>query len=332
MAGSSSTVGTIRIGTRSSRLARWQSDWVADRLCELHPGLVVELVEIKTQGDRDRNSPLAAIGGIGLFTKEIQRAVADGSVDLAVHSLKDLPTQGPADLMLGAVPGARGCGRRPDRAGASNDRGPPTRRPGRHQLAAAPGTVAFYAAGPGDHRGPGQRGDTARTSTGGPARRRGAGLCRATTSGAGASRNPASGAAGVFARGRAGGAGHRVPAGCAGCSCPARSSLTIRPLIAPFVRSARPWPRWKEAAPSPWRPGLEISIKIPPWLMIPPARRWRLTRSYSIRTAEPPWRFRLPAPVMILTPWAVVPPKPCSTREPRRSWRGIPHRDRGPSG
>ena len=77
---------------------------MAERLRELHPGLRVELVEIKTQGDRDRNSPLAAIGGVGLFTKEIQRAVAIGSVDVAVHSLKDLPTQGPGDLILAAVP------------------------------------------------------------------------------------------------------------------------------------------------------------------------------------------------------------------------------------
>jgi hydroxymethylbilane synthase len=95
---------TIRIGTRGSHLARWQAEWVADRLRELHPGLGVELIEIKTQGDRDRNSPLAAIGGVGLFTKEIQRAVRDGSVDVAVHSLKDLPTRGPAELVLAAVP------------------------------------------------------------------------------------------------------------------------------------------------------------------------------------------------------------------------------------
>jgi len=94
----------IRIGTRGSRLARWQANWVADRLREHHPGLQVELVEIKTQGDRDRNSPLTAIGGIGLFTKEIERVVRDGSVDLAVHSLKDLPTREPADLVLAAVP------------------------------------------------------------------------------------------------------------------------------------------------------------------------------------------------------------------------------------
>ncbi|SIO56577.1 hydroxymethylbilane synthase [Singulisphaera sp. GP187] len=96
--------GTIRIGTRGSQLARWQSEWVSARLRALHPGLLVELVEIKTQGDRDRNSPLAAIGGIGLFTKEIQRALLDSTVEIAVHSLKDLPTQGSEELILGAVP------------------------------------------------------------------------------------------------------------------------------------------------------------------------------------------------------------------------------------
>jgi hydroxymethylbilane synthase len=94
----------IRIGTRGSHLARWQSEWVAARLLEHHPALTVELVEIKTQGDRDRNSPLAAIGGSGLFTKEIQRALVDGLVEVAVHSLKDLPTLGPEGLTLGAVP------------------------------------------------------------------------------------------------------------------------------------------------------------------------------------------------------------------------------------
>ena len=95
---------TLRVGTRGSHLARWQANWVADRLAALHPGLEVVLVEIKTQGDRDRNTPLAAIGGQGLFTKEIQRALLDGTVEVAVHSLKDLPTQGPANLTLGAVP------------------------------------------------------------------------------------------------------------------------------------------------------------------------------------------------------------------------------------
>ncbi len=94
----------VRIGTRGSPLARWQADWVADRLRAAHPGLTVELVEIKTQGDRDRNTPLAELGGLGLFTKEIQRVLLDGTVEVAVHSLKDLPTQGPPGLTLGAVP------------------------------------------------------------------------------------------------------------------------------------------------------------------------------------------------------------------------------------
>jgi hydroxymethylbilane synthase len=104
MAVSARTERPIQIGTRGSRLARWQAGWVADRLREVHPGLDVELVEIRTHGDRDRISPLAAIGGAGLFTKEIQRAVRDGSVDVAVHSLKDLPTQGLDELVLAAVP------------------------------------------------------------------------------------------------------------------------------------------------------------------------------------------------------------------------------------
>lgn len=94
----------VRIGTRGSRLARWQAEWVASRLREGHPGLEVRLVEIKTQGDRDRTSPLSAIGGTGLFTKEIQRALIDGAVEIAVHSLKDLPTRVPEGLTLGAVP------------------------------------------------------------------------------------------------------------------------------------------------------------------------------------------------------------------------------------
>ena len=85
----------IRIGTRGSRLARWQAEWVAGRLRAGHPALRVELIEIKTQGDHDRSSPLAVIGGNGLFTKEIQRALLENRVDMAVHSLKDLPTHCP---------------------------------------------------------------------------------------------------------------------------------------------------------------------------------------------------------------------------------------------
>jgi hydroxymethylbilane synthase len=104
MTTSPGALGTFRIGTRSSRLARWQAEWVADQLRRLKPGLKIDLIEIKTHGDRDRNSPLAAIGVVGLFTKEIQRALLDGLVDAAVHSLKDLPTQVTSELVLAAVP------------------------------------------------------------------------------------------------------------------------------------------------------------------------------------------------------------------------------------
>ena len=97
----------LRIGTRGSRLAQWQAEWVASRLSRCHPGLKVELVKIKTHGDPDQNSSLSTIGGTGLFTKEIQRAVLDGAVDIAVHSLKDLPTQSPPGLVLIAVPSGR---------------------------------------------------------------------------------------------------------------------------------------------------------------------------------------------------------------------------------
>src|SRR3954462_4637205 len=91
----------LRLGTRSSALARWQADWVAARLLER--GVSVELVPITTQGDV-KTGPLGQIGGQGLFTKEIQRALLDGRIDLAVHSCKDLPTEPVEGLTIAAVP------------------------------------------------------------------------------------------------------------------------------------------------------------------------------------------------------------------------------------
>ena len=91
----------LRIGTRSSPLARWQAEYVAARLEQL--GNEVEIVFITTQGDV-RSGPLGQIGGQGLFTKEIQRALLAEEVDIAVHSLKDLPTDPVEGLKLGAVP------------------------------------------------------------------------------------------------------------------------------------------------------------------------------------------------------------------------------------
>src|SRR5438552_895389 len=97
-----SSLKAIRIGTRASPLARWQAQWVADQLAAC--GHAVELVPITTQGDVDRQSPIGDIGSTGVFTKELQRALLDGRIDLAVHSLKDLPTESVPGLTLAAVP------------------------------------------------------------------------------------------------------------------------------------------------------------------------------------------------------------------------------------
>jgi hydroxymethylbilane synthase len=94
----------VRIGTRGSPLALWQARHVADGLRAVAPGRPVELVEIQTSGDVVRDAPLAQIGGEGVFTKEIQRALQAGAVDVAVHSLKDLPTFAVENLVLAAVP------------------------------------------------------------------------------------------------------------------------------------------------------------------------------------------------------------------------------------
>jgi hydroxymethylbilane synthase len=94
----------LRIGTRSSPLALWQARFVADRLRPVAAPRPVELVEIETTGDAVRHLPLSEIGGDGVFTKEIQRALLANVVDIAVHSLKDLPTTYVEGLTLAAVP------------------------------------------------------------------------------------------------------------------------------------------------------------------------------------------------------------------------------------
>jgi hydroxymethylbilane synthase len=93
----------LRIGTRASRLALWQADRVAELLRTAHPGLRVERVEMVTVGDRVLDTALSRIGDKGLFTRELEDALRAGRIDLAVHSLKDLPTELPEDLALGAV-------------------------------------------------------------------------------------------------------------------------------------------------------------------------------------------------------------------------------------
>ena len=95
-------MSTLRLGTRRSTLATTQSSWVADRLRAL--GHEVELVEVTTEGDRDRTTPLAQLGGTGVFVSALRTALADGRVDLAVHSLKDLPTAPDPATSVAAVP------------------------------------------------------------------------------------------------------------------------------------------------------------------------------------------------------------------------------------
>jgi hydroxymethylbilane synthase len=93
----------FRIGTRASLLALWQANWVKARLEELHPGIGVTLVHIKTEGDRI-DFPLFAAGGKGLFVKEIEEALVREEIDFAVHSAKDLPAEIPEELELAAFP------------------------------------------------------------------------------------------------------------------------------------------------------------------------------------------------------------------------------------
>ncbi|MFN2571558.1 MAG: hydroxymethylbilane synthase [Gemmatimonadales bacterium] len=92
----------MKIGTRGSQLARWQAEWVRERLAPA--GARAEVVVITTRGDAEVDRPLHELEGTGFFTKEIEDALLDGRIDVAVHSLKDLPTTLPPGLAIGAVP------------------------------------------------------------------------------------------------------------------------------------------------------------------------------------------------------------------------------------
>ena len=94
---------TIIIGTRSSKLALWQAGYIARHLREKHPSLIVEEKRMTTKGDRILDAPLAKIGGKGLFTKELETAMLAGEIDIAVHSLKDMPTEVPEGLVITAI-------------------------------------------------------------------------------------------------------------------------------------------------------------------------------------------------------------------------------------
>ena len=94
----------VKIGTRGSQLALWQANWVKSELNTRHPQLDVELVIIKTKGDKILDVPLAKVGGKGLFVKEIENALLNNQIDIAVHSMKDMPAEIPSGLTVGAIP------------------------------------------------------------------------------------------------------------------------------------------------------------------------------------------------------------------------------------
>src|SRR5499427_934388 len=97
-------MSNLKLGTRGSALALWQANWTKQELETRWPGLTVELIPIRTTGDKILDVPLAKIGGKGLFTKEIDEALLDGRIDLAVHSLKDVPFQLPVGIDFAAIP------------------------------------------------------------------------------------------------------------------------------------------------------------------------------------------------------------------------------------
>jgi hydroxymethylbilane synthase len=94
----------IKIGTRGSKLALWQANWVKSAITSINPSLSVDLIIIKTKGDKILDVPLAMVGGKGLFVKEIEEALLSRQIDIAVHSMKDMPAEIPDGLCIGAIP------------------------------------------------------------------------------------------------------------------------------------------------------------------------------------------------------------------------------------
>ena len=97
------TQRVIKIATRQSPLALWQADYVAERLQQAHPGIKTELVKMVTKGDKILDAPLAKIGGKGLFVKELEQGMLEGTADIAVHSMKDVPVEFPEGLHLAVI-------------------------------------------------------------------------------------------------------------------------------------------------------------------------------------------------------------------------------------
>jgi len=94
----------MRIGTRGSPLALWQANWVKESLSQVYPQLRISLLRIKTKGDKVIDVSLARVGGKGLFVKEIEEKLLAGRIDLAIHSMKDVPVQLPTGLHIQSIP------------------------------------------------------------------------------------------------------------------------------------------------------------------------------------------------------------------------------------
>ncbi len=94
----------LKIGTRASKLALWQANWVESQLNKFFPDAETEIIKISTKGDQILDRPLALVGGKGLFVKEIEKALLENEIDIAVHSMKDMPGDLPTGLTIGAVP------------------------------------------------------------------------------------------------------------------------------------------------------------------------------------------------------------------------------------
>ena len=193
----------LRIATRGSALARWQAERIGSLL-----GDDVEYVLVSTTGDRDQQSELHAIGGQGVFTKEVQQAVLDGNADLAVHSAKDLPAVTPDGLVLGAVPERAD----PRDALVGNTLAElPTGARDRYGVRTAPRAARGVASRPCVRTAARQHRDAAPQARGAGLRRGGGCVCRARTARARGGRNRCARSDRALAAGRSRGACRRVP-------------------------------------------------------------------------------------------------------------------------
>ena len=209
----SATSTTIRIATRASPLALWQAHHVRDRLMAADPALRVELLEMTTRGDQILDRTLSKVGGKGLFVKELETALLDGSADLAVHSLKDVPMVLAPAFALARGTGARGPARLPGQRALSEPRIHARRRPRRHRQPAPRNDAAGAPSAPAHRTGAWQCGHAPGQARSRRLRRLADGRGRFPAPGTGATHHADAADRSLPAGARAGGAGHKNRAG-----------------------------------------------------------------------------------------------------------------------